>query len=101
MYAWKLYKEAGVPIPNPPISPILSEHQQLELFKVLCHGRWIEIAQKAFSEGTWYAGGVDYKRRLFTHSFQEAICGLILKYWEEMNKQDKDKIKAVLEDSNV
>lgn len=97
MHVWNLYKKCEVSIPNFPMSPELSEHQQLELFKVLCYGRWIEIAQKAFSEGTWYAGGVDYRRRLITHSFEEAVCGLILKYWEEMSSTSKDKVKAILE----
>ena len=99
MHGWNLYKKCEVPIPNFPMSPQFSEHQQLELFKVLCCGRWIEIAQKAFYEGIWYAGGVDYKRRLITHSFEEAVCGLILKYWEEMSTQDKAKIKKILEDN--
>lgn len=96
VHVLELYHKANVRVPIAPVYPTLSYEQQIELFKILCHGRWIEIAQKAFSEGTWYAGGVDYKRRLNANSFEEAICGLILKYWIEMNEVDKERVREIL-----
>ena len=93
---WDLYIRAGVEIPNFPVYPKLTYEQQVELFKVLCHGRWVEIAQHAFKEGEWYAGGVDYKRRTYAHSFEEAVCALILKYWSEMRDNDKERVKEIL-----
>ena len=93
---YNLYKRVGVKWPTFPIYPALSSYQQLELFKVVCHGRWIEMAQKAFSEGTWYAGGVDYKRHVVADSFEEAVCGLINKFWNTLNDTDQKKIKEIL-----
>ena len=93
---FNLFMKAQIKIPNAPAYPSLSYYQQIELFKVLCHGRWIEIAQHAFKEGEWYAGGVDYKRRTFAHSFEEAVCALILKYWSEMRDNDKERVKEIL-----
>ena len=93
---YDLYTKAGVNSLNYPMYPSLSYYQQVEIFKILCNGRWIEIAQKAFHEGEWYAGGVDYKRRTYANSFEEVICALILKYWSEINERDKERIKEIL-----
>ena len=95
-YIYDLYLKVGITPPNHPVYPKLSYYQQVEIFKVLCNGRWIEIAQKAFHEGEWYAGGVDYKRRTYAHSFEEAVCALILKYWSEMRDNDKERVKEIL-----
>jgi hypothetical protein len=96
MSVYDLYVKAQVKPPLHSIVPSLDYYQQVELFKVLCHGRWIEIAQHPFREGEWYAGGVDYKRRTFAHSFEEAVCALILKYWSEMRDNDKERVKEIL-----
>lgn len=93
---WDLYVTTGVEISNFPVYPKLTSEQQIELFKVLCHGRWIEIAQHAFKEGEWYAGGVDYKRRTYANSFEEVLCKLILKYWSEMSENDKGEVRRLL-----
>ena len=95
---YNLYLDAGIIPKEFPKYPVLSEHQQLALIKELCRGRWVEIAKRAFREGAWYAGGVDYKRRIFADSFEEAVCGLIRKYWNEMNKEDKTMIRNILKD---
>lgn len=79
--------------------PELSEHQQLELLKVLIEGRWIEFAH--YRKGDlgadhYYAGKVDFKSHFEDEDFAETLAGLTNQIWCNLNETDKEKIREVL-----
>ena len=81
--------------------PELSEHQQLELLKVLIEGRWIEFAHYRKGDlgsnpNHYYAGKVDFKAHFEDEDFAETLAGLINQIWCNLNETDKEKIREVL-----
>jgi hypothetical protein len=79
--------------------PELSEHQQLELLKVLIEGRWIEFAHYRkgdLGSKSYYAGTVNFKNRFEAETFDETLAGIVNLLWSSMNNEDKNKIKKIL-----
>ena len=81
--------------------PEVSEHQQLELLKVLIEGRWIEFAHYRKGDlgsnpNHYYAGKVDFKAHFEDEDFAETLAGLINQIWCNLNETDKEKIREIL-----
>ena len=90
----KLYKKAGAVYSGIPAYSSLSEHQQLEILKVIIHGTWIEIS-RYFGKRV-YMGRIDYKRRYQAETFEECLAGITNLLWEEMSETSKEKIRKIL-----
>lgn len=92
----KLYNKAEVPMNEecPAVYPVLSYKQQVELFKILIRGRWIEFANH-ISSG-YYIGKVNLRKHISCSSFEEALAGIILSLWSEFSETAKRDIREVL-----
>ena len=76
-----------------------SEEMQLEVFKVLIEGRWIEFAHYRkgdLGSKSYYAGTVNFKNRFEAETFDETLAGIVNLLWSSMNNEDKNKIKKIL-----
>ena len=81
--------------------PELSEHQQLELLKVLIEGRWIEFAHYRKGDlgsnpNHYYAGKVNFKAYFENEDFTETLAGLTNQIWCNLNETDKERIREIL-----
>ena len=93
-YVLKLYKKFEVSINPSFIYPSLNYYQQLELLKVLMHGRWVELAR--WFPNKYYCGEINFKNRITTESFEETLSGMLLLCYDSFNKQDIGRIKEIL-----
>lgn len=90
----KLHEKAQAKLPVAFVSPVLSSYQQLELLKVLIHGRWIEFGRH-FHTG-FYMGEINFKHHIQTPNFEDTLCGIICQCWDTFNEEDKEEIRKIL-----
>lgn len=93
-YVLKLYEKLKVKINSSFVYPSLNSYQQLELLKVLMHGRWVEFAR--WFPDDYYAGEINFKNRIRTESFEETLSGMLLLCYDSFNDKDKERVKKIL-----
>ena len=91
-YVLKLYKKFEVKINSSFVYPSLNSYQQLELLKVLMHGRWVELARWFPNE--YYCGEINFKNRITTESFEETLSGMLLLCYDVKSVKNIDNRKS-------